>query len=33
MLLGEVILKNRKHPLFEELGRQFGQFMKRLKNQ
>lgn len=32
-LLGEVILKNRKHPLFEELGPQFGQFMKRLKSQ
>ena len=32
-LLGEVILKNRKHPFFEELGPQFGQFMKRLKSQ
>ena len=32
-LLGEVILKNRKHQLFEELGPQFGQFMKRLKSQ
>ena len=32
-LLGEVILKNRKHPLFEELGPQFGHFMKRLKSQ
>lgn len=32
-LLGEVILKNRKHPLFEELGPQFGLFMKRLKSQ
>ena len=32
-LLGEVILKNRKHPLCEELGPQFGQFMKRLKSQ
>jgi len=30
-LLGEVMLKNRNHPLFEELGPQFGQFMKRLK--
>lgn len=30
-LLGEVMLKNRSHPLFEELGPQFGQFMKRLK--
>ena len=31
-LLGEVMLKNRSHPLFEEFGPQFGQFMKRLKN-
>ena len=31
-LLGEVMLKNRNHPLFEEFGPQFGQFMKRLKN-
>ena len=30
-LLGEVMLKNRSHPLFEEFGPQFGQFMKRLK--
>ncbi len=30
-LLGEVILKNRNHPLFEDFGPQFGQFMKRLK--
>lgn len=30
-LLGEVMLKNRNHPLFEEFGPQFGQFMKRLK--
>lgn len=30
-LLGEVMLKNRNHPLFEELGPQFGLFMKRLK--
>lgn len=30
-LLGEVMLKNRSHPLFEDFGTQFGQFMKRLK--
>ncbi|MFT3848207.1 MAG: DUF3861 domain-containing protein [Propionivibrio sp.] len=30
-LLGEVMLKNRNHPLFEEFGPQFGNFMKRLK--
>ena len=30
-LLGEVMLKNRNHPLFEEFGPQFGQFMQRLK--
>lgn len=30
-LLGEVMLKHRNHPLFEELGPQFGQFMKRIK--
>ena len=30
-LLGEVMLKNRSHPLFEEFGPQFGQFMQRLK--
>ena len=30
-LLGEVMLKNRSHPLFEEFGPQFGEFMKRLK--
>lgn len=32
-LLGEVMLKHRKHPVFEEFGPQFGQFMKRLKGQ
>lgn len=30
-LLGGVMLKNRNHPLFEEFGPQFGQFMQRLK--
>ena len=30
-LLGGVMLKNRNHPLFDEFGPQFGQFMKRLK--
>ena len=30
-LLGEVMLKNRSHPLFDEFGPQFGEFMKRLK--
>ena len=30
-LLGEVMLKNRNHPLFEGFGPQFGQFMQRLK--
>jgi len=30
-LFSEVLLKNRKHPLFEELGSQFGEFMKKLK--
>ena len=30
-LLDEVMLKNRSHPLFEEFGPQFGQFMQRLK--
>lgn len=30
-LLGEVMLKNRNYPLFEEFGPQFGQFMQRLK--
>ena len=30
-LIGEVMLKNRSHPLFEEFGPQFGQFMQRLK--
>ena len=32
-LLGEVMLKNRNHPLFEEFGPQFGQFMQRLKEE
>lgn len=30
-LFSEVMLTHRQHPLFEELGPQFGQFMKRLK--
>lgn len=30
-LLGEVMLMNRQHPLFSELGPQFGDFMKKLK--
>lgn len=30
-LFGEVILENKGHPLFEELGPQFGAFMKKLK--
>lgn len=30
-LLGEVMLANRTHPLFEAFGPQFGQFMQRLK--
>jgi len=30
-LFSEVMLKNRNHPLFEELGPAFGLFMKRLK--
>jgi hypothetical protein len=30
-LLGEVMLKHRNHPLFEEFGPQVGQFMKRIK--
>lgn len=30
-LLGEVIIRNRKNPLFEELSPAFGQFMKKLK--
>jgi hypothetical protein len=31
-LFGEVKLKNRKHPLFEELNTVFGDFMKKLKS-
>ncbi|SNR80498.1 DUF3861 domain-containing protein [Hymenobacter mucosus] len=31
-LFGEVLLKNRQHPLFEEFGPAFGAFMKRLKS-
>ena len=30
-LLGEVMLKNRNHPLFEAFGPQFGEFMQRVK--
>ncbi len=30
-MLGEVMLENRKHPLFEDFSRHFGQFMKALK--
>lgn len=30
-LFGEVMLENRKHPLFESLVPHFGQFMKQLK--
>ena len=30
-LLGEVMLTHRGHPLFSELGPQFGAFMKKLK--
>jgi len=30
-LFGEVMLTHRGHPLFEEMGPQFGAFMKRLK--
>ncbi len=30
-LFGEVMLKNREHPLFTELRPAFGEFMKRLK--
>lgn len=32
-LLGEVMLEHRKHPLFEEFSKSFGQFMKKLKSQ
>ncbi len=31
-LFSEVMIKNRKHPLFEELTPAFGAFMKRLKS-
>ena len=31
-LMGEVMLKNRQHPLFEEFGAAFGAFMKKLKS-
>jgi hypothetical protein len=31
-LFGEVMLKNREHPLFAELRPAFGEFMKRLKS-
>ena len=31
-LFSEVMLENRKHPLFEEFWPQFAQFMKRLKS-
>ena len=31
-LFSEVMLENRKHPLFEELRPHFAEFMKRLKN-
>ncbi|QDA62377.1 DUF3861 domain-containing protein [Hymenobacter jejuensis] len=30
-MFSEVMLKNRKHPLFEEFGEAFGAFMKKLK--
>jgi hypothetical protein len=32
-LFSEVMLKNRKHPLFEEFFPAFGEFMKKLKSQ
>ncbi|MBF7092520.1 DUF3861 family protein [Flavobacterium sp. ALJ2] len=32
-LFSEVMLKNRKHPLFEEFFPEFGAFMKKLKSQ
>ncbi len=32
-LFGEVMLEHRKHPLFEDLSKPFGQFMKKLKSQ
>ena len=31
-MFSEIMVKNRKHPLFEELYPAFGTFMKRLKN-
>jgi hypothetical protein len=31
-LFSEVLIKNRNHPLFEELAPAFGSFMKRLKS-
>lgn len=31
-LFGEVMLTHRDHPLFEEMGPQFGAFMKKLKS-
>lgn len=31
-MFSEIMIKNRKHPLFEELYPTFGIFMKRLKN-
>jgi hypothetical protein len=31
-LFSEVMIKNRQHPLFEELAPAFGQFMKRVKS-
>lgn len=31
-LFSEVMMQERKHPLFEELGPQFKQFMKKLKS-
>jgi hypothetical protein len=31
-LFSEVMIKNRKHPLFDELGESFGLFMKKLKS-
>ncbi len=30
-MLGELMLENRKHPLFEDFSRHFGHFMKTLK--
>ncbi len=31
-LFSEVMIKNRKHPLFDEFGESFGAFMKKLKS-